>query len=74
MFADLIPQQPLNSNQAFRAIIPDIRAELPDNNGGNKTTYIEVKTLSEMSQWYHTVREVRAMETREQQPGRQREM
>ena len=32
VFADLIPQQPLNRAEAFRAaqtIIPDIRAELP---------------------------------------------
>ena len=73
VFADLIPQQPLNRNQAFRAaqaIIPDIRAELPDNNGGTKTTYIERKTVSGMSQWYHPVREGRAMERREHQPGR----
>ena len=36
VFADLIPQQPLNMNQALSAaqtIIPDIRAELPDNSG-----------------------------------------
>ena len=54
VFADLIPQQPLNRNQAFRAaqtIIPDIRAELPDDNGGGtKRTYIEVKTVSGLSQ------------------------
>jgi len=73
VFADLIQQQPLNRNQAFRAvqaIIPDIRAELPDNNGGTKTTYIEVKTVSGMAQWYHPVREGRVMERREHQPGR----
>lgn len=53
VFADLIPQQPLNRNQAFRAaqaIRPDLRAEHPDNNGGTKTTYLEVKTVSGMSQ------------------------
>ena len=54
VFADLVPQQPLNRNKAFRAaltIIPDIQAELPDDSGeGTRRTYIEVKTVSSLSQ------------------------
>ena len=70
LFADLIPKQPLNRNQAFRAAEAIIIAELPDNNGGTKTTYIERKTVSGLSQWYHPVREGRARERREHQSGR----
>jgi hypothetical protein len=29
---------------------------LPDDNVGTKTTYMEVKTVSGMSQWYHPAR------------------
>ena len=53
-FGDLIPQQPLNRAHAYRArqaIIPDIRAELPDSLGGTSRHYIEVKTVSGVS-WY----------------------
>jgi hypothetical protein len=41
-----------------------LRAELPDDNGGTKTTYMEVKTVSGLSQWYHPARR------REQNPVR----
>ena len=67
VFADLVPQQPLNRAQAFRAaqtIIPDIRAELPEG-GVMKRTYIEVKTVSGLSQWYLPVREDRAVKRRD---------
>ena len=49
VFADLIPQQPLNRNDAFlatQATIPDIRVELPDDTGDTKKTYLKVKTIS----------------------------
>ena len=54
VFADLIAQQPLNralGHRASQAIIPDIRVDLPDNVGGSKTTYLEVKTVSGQG-WY----------------------
>ena len=59
-----------NRIQAFRAaqnIIPDLRAELPDDchsGGGAKRTYIEVKTVSGLSQWYLPVWGDRAVERR----------
>ena len=66
VFADLIPQQPLNRDQAFRAaqaIIPDLRVELPDRGGGTKRTYMEVKTISGQK-WYHPVQGERAVARR----------
>ena len=59
VFADLIPQQPLNrvqGNQARQSIIPDIRADLPDPELGTKRTYLEIKTVSG-AKWYQSVRE-----------------
>ena len=67
VFADLIPQQPLNrvqGNQARQSIIPDIRADLPDPELGTKRTYMEIKTVSG-AKWYQSVREKkRAVERR----------
>ena len=67
VFSDLVPQQPLNRLNAFRAaqtIIPDIRAELPDETGGTRRRYLEVKTVSGLTKWYHPVRGERAVERR----------
>ena len=67
VFSDLVPQQPLNRAEAFRAaqtIIPDIRAELPDELGGTSRKYLEVKTVSGLSRWYLPVRGDRAVERR----------
>ena len=67
VFSDLVPQQPLNRAEAFRAaqtIIPDIRAELPDELGGTSRKYLEVKTVSGMTRWYLPVRGERAVERR----------
>lgn len=68
VFADLLPQQPLNRVEGFRArqsLIPDIRADLPDPALGTRRTYIEVKTISGGS-WYQSVREKkRGVERRE---------
>ena len=66
VFSDLVPQQPLNRAEGFRAaqtIIPDIRVELPDPAAGTKRTYVEVKTVSGKT-WYHPVRGERAVERR----------
>ena len=67
VFSDLVPQQPLNRAEAFRAaqtIIPDIRAELPDDLGGTSRKYLEVKTVSGLTRWYLPVRGERAVERR----------
>ena len=67
VFADLVPQQPLNRAEGFRAaqtIIPDIRAELPDELAGTRRTYMEVKTVSGLTRWYKPVRGERAVERR----------
>ena len=67
VFSDLVPQQPLNRAEAFRAsqtIIPDIRAELPDDLGGTSKKCLEVKTVSGLSRWYLPVRGDRAVERR----------
>ena len=67
VFSDLVPQQPLNRLNAFRAaqtIIPDIRAELPDETGGTRREYLEVKTVSGLTKWYLPVRGERAVERR----------
>lgn len=67
VFADLVPQQPLNRAQGFRAaqtIIPDIRVELPDEASGTKRSYLEVKTVTGLSRWYNPVRGERAVERR----------
>ena len=47
-YGALVPQQPLNRTQAFRAaqtIIPDLRVELPEE-AGTSRKYLEVKTVS----------------------------
>ena len=67
VFSDLVPQQPLNRLNGFRAaqtIIPDIRAELPDEAGGTRRQYLEVKTVSGLTKWYNPVRGERAVERR----------
>ena len=67
MFADLFPQQPLNRAEGFRAaqtIIPDLRAELPDEAAGTRRSYLEVKTVSGFTRWYNPVAGERAVERR----------
>ena len=67
VFADLVPQQPLNRAEGFRAaqtIIPDIRAEMPDELAGTRRTYMEVKTVSGLTRWYKPVTGERAVERR----------
>ena len=67
VFGDLVPQQPLNRAQAFRAaqtIIPDLSVELPDALGGTTRHYVEVKTVSGLSRWYLPARGERAVERR----------
>ena len=67
VFSDLVPQQPLNRAEAFRAaqtIIPDIRAELPDDLGVTSRKYLEIKTVSGLTRWYLPVRGERAVERR----------
>ena len=49
VLGNLVPQQPHNRVNAFRAaqtIIPNIRSELPDTVGGLRREYVEVKTVS----------------------------
>ena len=48
----------------YMAIIPDIRAELPDEAGGTRRQYLEVKTVSGLTKWYNPVRGERAVERR----------
>ena len=67
VFADLFPQQPLNRAEGFRAaqtIIPDLRAELPDEAAGTRRSYLEVKTVSGFTRWYNPVAGERAVERR----------
>ena len=67
VFGDLVPQQPHNRAQAFRAaqtIIPDLRAELPDSLGGTRREYLEVKTVSGLTRWYLPATGARAVEKR----------
>ena len=67
VFGDLVPQQPLNRAQAFRAaqtIIPDLSVELPDALGGTRRQYVEVKTVSGLTKWYLPARGERAVERR----------
>ena len=69
VFGDLVPQLPLNRIQAGQArqlMIPDIRADIPDETGGStKSTLIEVKTVSGLTAWYLPVTaEDRAVEKR----------
>ena len=67
VFADLVPQQPLNRAEGFRAaqtIIPDLRAELPDAAAGTRRSYLEVKTVSGFTRWYNPVAGERAVERR----------
>ena len=67
VFADLLPQQPLNRVEEYKArqsLIPDIRADLPDQAVGTRRTYLELKTVSGAT-WYQSVRErKRAVERR----------
>ena len=66
VFADVVPQQALNRVQGHRAsqaIIPDLRVELPSEEGGTKTSYLEVKTVSGRK-WYQPANE-RAVKRRD---------
>ena len=59
VFADVVPQQALNrvhGHRASQAIIPDLRVELPSEEGGTKTSYLEVKTVRGRK-WYQPANE-----------------